>query len=394
MSTIMPEYRTHFNGAYGPRLLATAPGEEAANAIKGKPVNFMRWLDRFQVTLAYEQYADFKRDVLTRVFENIKSKTKNMSMTAVLSYFDPNNDGAMRMKDVVNVLRDLKLGLPERQLQQLVYELGFGDPTEEVEPVEVLTMLIHGLSTFQRAASQTRTESRNSQAEIASTLDRLRQMLQANKSKVAEAFNGESIQHLFLKADSDSDGYLSYQETTKVLQQLMTVCESEGLVSADQFEKLCAHIDLSGDGNVTFVEFIAAFGLSDAQRGNFVHDDEGNDDISSHLAEEMMQQICSSLYERSHALQRAFMYLDDRGDGWIKIMDFEEALLLVLASGGEQEQEKQLMMAPQVKDLVTSLRKSHLASPSMDPPEIDYNAFIQSFRVIDSALDPEGTGRH
>ena len=60
-----------------------------------------------------------------------------MSMADVLSYFDPNNDGAMRITDVAHVLRGLQLGLPERQLQQLVYELGFVDEHEEVEPVEV-----------------------------------------------------------------------------------------------------------------------------------------------------------------------------------------------------------------------------------------------------------------
>ena len=64
----------------------------------------------------------------------------------------------------------------------------------------------------------------------------------------------------------------------------------------------------------------------------------------------------------------------------------------MLASGGkEKDADKQLLMAPQVKDLVASLRKSHLANPSKDPPEIDYNAFIQSFRVIDTVLDPVGS---
>ena len=48
-------------------------------------------------------------------------------------------------------------------------------------------------------------------------------------------------------------------------------------------------------------------------------------------------------------------------------------------------------MAPQVKDLVASLRKSHLANPGKEPAEIDYNAFIQSFRVVDTVLDPEGS---
>ena len=46
--------------------------------------------------------------------EQIKAKTSGMSMADVLSYFDPKNDGALRITDVANVLRDLQLGPPER----------------------------------------------------------------------------------------------------------------------------------------------------------------------------------------------------------------------------------------------------------------------------------------
>ena len=48
------------------------------------------------------------------MLEQIKAKTSGMSMADVLSYFDPKNDGALRITDVANVLRDLQLGLPER----------------------------------------------------------------------------------------------------------------------------------------------------------------------------------------------------------------------------------------------------------------------------------------
>ena len=43
----------------------------------------------------------------------------------------------------------------------------------------------------------------------------------------------------------------------------------------------------------------------------------------------------------------------------------------------------------QVKDLVDSLKRSHMVNPLKDlqSPEIDYNMFIQSFTVIDTLLD-------
>ena len=103
---------------------------------------------------------------------------------------------------------------------------------------------------------------------------------------------------------------------------------------------------------------------------------------------------------------KAFIFLDEKGEGWLPLEDFESALLLVLSPGadgqheeqrGEQsgehaqqaKQEDQVMMAAQVKDLVASLKRSHMVNPLKDlqSPEIDYNMFIQSFTVIDTLLD-------
>jgi len=184
----MPEYQAMLP-IYAPRLLAssTMEGADADITVTGRPVNFMRWLDRFQVTIAYDNYANFKRDVLQRVVEKIKAKISHMSMSEVFSYFDPNDDGRMRITDVANVLRDLDLGFPERQLLQLVYELGFADPAEEVEPVEVLVLLLNALSPFQKR----RPSSINSRAQEASKIEAVRSMLQTNKSRVREALGGQ-----------------------------------------------------------------------------------------------------------------------------------------------------------------------------------------------------------
>ena len=54
------------------------------------------------------------------------------------------------------------------------------------------------------------------------------------------------------------------------------------------------------------MEFVAAFGLAFCPR---LDDDTDAQDISSPLADEMMQQICSALYDRTHALQKALIHL-------------------------------------------------------------------------------------
>jgi len=387
LSSVMPEYQVILP-TYAPRLLATSTMEGAELTVKGRPVNFMRWLDRFQVTIAYENYDDFKRDILQRVFKQIKAKSSHMSLSDVLSYFDPNDDGTMRITDVAFVLRKLNLGLPERQLQQLVYELGFVDSAEEVEPVKVLALLLNGLSNFQKGAiSSGKNGDPNSSPGQAPKLEAVRNLLQANKSLVSKALGGESMAHLFSRADSD-DGNLSYEEAKHVLVKLIEVCGGTSEVRLVDLDELVRTIDFDGDGTVTFMEFVAAFGLTEPSLCFSGGVDTDAEDITSHLAEGIIQQICSALYDRSHALQKAFIYLDEEGGGWLPVADFENALLLVLSgSGSEADKARQVMMAPQIKDLVVSLKRSHMANPNKDTSEIDYMLFIQSFRVIDSVLE-------
>jgi hypothetical protein len=64
-------------------------------------------------------------------------------------------------------------------------------------------------------------------------------------------------------------------------------------------------------------------------------------------------------------------------------------MLVLAGSGSAADQERQVMMAPQVKDLVDTLKRSNLANPNKEAPEIDYMQFIQSFRVIDTVLQPQ-----
>jgi len=190
---------------------------------------------------------------------------------------------------------------------------------------------------------------------------------------------GESMVHLF----SQADGYLSYAETKTVLKQLIEACGSTSDVGFNDLNDIVHYVDYDCDGKVTFMEFVAAFGLTESSVC-FIGVDTDAEDMSLHLAEDMMQQICSALYDRSHALQKVFIYLDEAGDGWLPIEDFQNALLLVLSgTDSEADKDRQVMMAPQVKDLVASLKQSHMAKPGVDSAEIDYMQFIQSFRMID-----------
>jgi len=97
--------------------------------------------------------------------------------------------------------------------------------------------------------------------------------------------------HLF----SQADGYLSYAETKTVLKQLIEACGSTSDVGFNDLNDIVHYVDYDCDGKVTFMEFVAAFGLTESSVC-FIGVDTDAEDMSLHLAEDMMQQICSALY--------------------------------------------------------------------------------------------------
>jgi len=137
-----PEYGALWP-AYAPRLLATAA--EAGTSGEGVPggqVQYMLWLDRFQVRLPCGRFEEFEHSVLSRLHRALLARSREMSLAELLSYFDPATRSGARQCEVLQVLGSFNLGLSSRQLRQLVYDLGYADPRHPAEPVEVLRALL------------------------------------------------------------------------------------------------------------------------------------------------------------------------------------------------------------------------------------------------------------
>ena len=145
-----------------------------------------------------------------------------------------------------------------------------------------------------------------------------------------------------------------------LIKQLQAACEVE-LFSQAEIAEVVRHMDIERDGHITFLEFVHAFGIGDNDDARDDDEVDGIDGAGSLVCLEMMQQICSSLFERSHALGKAFHYVDTSGRGYLPPDEFEKAVELVLTSdeshhcpgGGE-------LTSSQVKHLVYSLRGSTL----------------------------------
>ena len=187
-----------------------------------------------------------------------------------------------------------------------------------------------------------------------------------------------------LNTDRGDVGFLTYDDCDVLIKQLQTACEVE-LFSQAEIAEVVRHMDIERDGHITFLEFVHAFGIGDNDDARDDDEVDGIDGAGSLVCLEMMQQICSSLFERSHALGKAFHYVDTSGRGYLPPDEFEKAVELVLTSdeshhcpgGGE-------LTSSQVKHLVYSLRGSTLVD---ERGHIDFAAFIQSFKVVDVIED-------
>ncbi|EOD11427.1 hypothetical protein EMIHUDRAFT_452029 [Emiliania huxleyi CCMP1516] len=406
-----PEYGALWP-AYAPRLLATAA--EAGTSGEGVPggqVQYMLWLDRFQVRLPCGRFEEFEHSVLSRLHRALLARSREMSLAELLSYFDPATRSGARQCEVLQVLGSFNLGLSSRQLRQLVYDLGYADPRHPAEPVEVLRALLvvaspemqagQGEGEGDRRSSGGRSDGsdfispRNSCGrEARRHLRELRSTLRASRAHVYGALCGGSL--LAILRRSEADGALSYPDVCELLMALQSAC-GVSVVARGAMERLVQHIDLSRAGRVSYLEFVAAFGLPESDEGaaarrrsrrsrrssvyarrSSAQSDAELEDASARFGLKVMQAILSALYDRTPVMQKAFRHLDESGTGFLAEHDFEQALEVVLA---HERAEHDVLQREQVHALVLSLRGSRLTDAE---GRIDYPAFIQSFVVVDT----------
>ena len=71
-----------------------------------------------------------------RAIPKLGIEAETFEIEQLFGFFDPDNDGVVRLQELHSALRKLDLGLSRSQLNQLVLSLGYTLGDEEVEPVE------------------------------------------------------------------------------------------------------------------------------------------------------------------------------------------------------------------------------------------------------------------
>jgi len=381
----MPEFHVSLWAEYGPQLLGPhttpklAPGEKPTEASR---VFYVTWLARFQVDLQYDTYHTFSSSVLERLYERLLQHTKTLPMAQLFAHFDPDHDGNVARTELADALQALNLGLSKPQLEQLVLFLGVDDD-EELSPIEAITLILEKIGPSIRSANRKRAQKRqrvslvnkgisddladdsslSSTSEAEVKLRKLGALIRDNMQGTMTAFHSIEVQQMFTRADGDGNGVLSRTEATNLLVELQAASGQAAIAEMpEDIEAILAHVDVDGNGTISFVEFLVAFGLeqgdddiedetddeSDAKpplkldspftlshtqrksNDGFTCTSSGRMPHENELVSQIAHDVAAALYERIHALQRAFTYLDIHGDGWLASADFEHAILLVL----------------------------------------------------------------
>jgi len=412
---------------YGPKIVGSAayPPMHATGGrpVAGCKVGYLQFLDRFQVQIAYDTFDSFHQALLGRLYERLLERTKQMPMGELFAYFDPDHSGGVEHTELEQALTNLDLGLTTPQLQQLILTLGFQDGKADVEPFEAITLLLEHIGPYIRKSAHTtkglgkRTGSglksvksggvpadafvpdEAKRAVLDTRLRTLAVLIHSKLPAVMATLGGQTVQSIFAEADADKSGVLSMAEAINLLKEIQATVGGEPVVSSEEeLEELVRYIDLDGNGQVSFVEFVVAFGTSASAREAPTAAASlaalGAEEARDEIVEGLIRQVCSALYERMHLLQRAFGYLDVHGDGWVPVTDFEQALTLVMSlppSNRKDEgaaAEAVTVDASQIHALVASLRGSALLDDQREPPQIDWTGFIQAFEVVDTEPDP------
>jgi Ca2+-binding EF-hand superfamily protein len=228
------------------------------------------------------------------------------------------------------------------------------------------------------AARKSQSDARKSHADTRSTKKSIFQLdpdaIVSGETVASELTN--KMMTLFQALDKSGDGVLQIEEFVTGIEKLKGLSDlqlSDGRqLDRDTLLAMAKVIDVTGNGDINYLEFLKAFSVDDA----------GQSDIAETLGED----ITTTLFRHRHAIRMGCHYLDEEASGYIRSQDFETVLHGVNSalSGAERK-----LTTLQISLLVEAM-SSEAAKGAMDEQEeqsVDYEFFLKSFQIIDLQKD-------
>jgi len=175
---------------------------------------------------------------------------------------------------------------------------------------------------------------------------------------------------LFKALDSSGDGQLQIDEFADGLSKIPGI--NTIMVDGKPLDKqsillLAQAIDASGNGTINYLEFLSAF--------------EVNETSGSGIVDSVAEDVTTVLFRHRVAIRMGCHYLDEDGTGKIRSEDFQSILEGVNSALSRTEK---ALQPSQISLLVEAMT---IEDDADGERIIDYNSFLRSFVIIDTAND-------
>mmetsp|Transcript_12090 Transcript_12090/g.38810 ORF Transcript_12090/g.38810 Transcript_12090/m.38810 type:complete len:952 (+) Transcript_12090:92-2947(+) len=301
-------------------FLTELVGDAALLSDEDDAVRFRLFLGRYRV--AHEQEG-WQADLLSSLHDALTHK----DLKSTLAFFDPNEDGVVTYEELVEVLVDHSMGIPEASLKALAATL-LGQGQTQL-PTSSLLARLH--VTYRDVTA----EAADAAAEVRQAPEWAEQLLATVARQCA--LRKRDSEQLFRSFDSNADGVVSYGEFQAAMLRLggyeVDTLTDEQRASIEQMLlDLAAWVDQRKTGAIKYIDFIDAFRIleepqdasTEAVPGAIRRRD--SESLGLSLISQMMEQLCSLFYQHRWSLQRAFEYFDANGDGVLTPEEFGTAL--------------------------------------------------------------------
>jgi Ca2+-binding EF-hand superfamily protein len=306
---------------------------------------------------------------------------------------DRDGDGLVTEEDFRRFLRDARLGLADAQLKELVRHVAFrhGESVHDALRAQPSTSAAlkaqpSFAASYARSASEPGVRAlRGIRAE--EFLGRFVcaqkkvETVAANRTDVVDVATEQHLRQfvawvmarrekrklidIFESFDSDGNGLLEVQE---IVEGLMSLKDFQDFkldgqpCSEEDLQRMVKSVDTSGDGNISYMEFVSFFELYDQDSSQ-----------SSELSELVEESITSTLFRHRLALLSICEWLDAAGNKTVRAEEFSTALR---ALGQVLTKEEQAFSITHMETLVQMISVDGF---------VDYRQFLLSFRIVDVA---------
>ncbi|CAE7779091.1 Ppef1 [Symbiodinium sp. CCMP2592] len=314
-------------------------------------VDYVAFVHRFRVGLAGSEISDeWAQTLVSRVFERLIYS--DWPIAQMLHHFDRDGNGTVTAAELREAFVELDVGITGPQAFSLLR-----------------TMTAHGTADQKRAGGIS-IESFLSLFEMTFHPHATGQVrvpgwvtasLRVLGGLIWQGTSGEDrARQFFERADANGNGLLSLPELVAGITQLCQAKNVDLQLTRKDFLDLAKWVDISGEGQVNYVEFLKAFlpaGLSD---GSFQAD--------------IMESICTTIWSNKTALLRACLTFDSTHSGRVARGQLAEALRHLESRAGEE-----LLTAEQVAVLLDHTKFNAKTE------QVRYRRFLDSFQVFDTA---------